>query len=178
MARRDGSFIKEGYRTAGRPAAPPAWDGILEEGGVLYMPRGWWHVACPVDEPSLHLTVGLSHPTGIRMLEWLVSQLKATVETRMDVPHLRTAPEQIAWIHALREHLLAAFDEHVVERLSHLRSRSVRELGAEIPPGLRPALALYLTAMAMGGALSVEPPAASRREPDVTTADRAAAALP
>ncbi len=39
----------------------PIWEGLIESGDVLYMPRGVWHVAFPVDEPTLHLTVGASH---------------------------------------------------------------------------------------------------------------------
>jgi len=39
------------------PSDPPAWEGILNDGDVLYIPRGWWHEAFPLNEPSLHLTV-------------------------------------------------------------------------------------------------------------------------
>jgi len=42
------------------PSAPPAWEGILADGDALYIPRGWWHEAFPLDEPSLHLTVSLT----------------------------------------------------------------------------------------------------------------------
>jgi ribosomal protein L16 Arg81 hydroxylase len=221
---------EQDIETAHPPGGAPSWDGVLEDGGMLYMPRGWWHVACPLDEASLHLTVGLSHPTGVRMLTWFLNELKSTIEARMDVPHLQTAVEQQAWIAALRTHLLAAWDDTVLDRfmafwdakavarpdvhlpgtaarnvtltpetrlrlaqgrrlsftvsdgdgsarfvidgkpwvcatglvpalgrLSHLRSCSIGELHAAVAPGLAPALALLLTAMVMGGAVSVQP---------------------
>ena len=39
----------------------PLWEGMLEDGDLLYIPRGWWHVATPLDEPTLHLTVGVNN---------------------------------------------------------------------------------------------------------------------
>jgi ribosomal protein L16 Arg81 hydroxylase len=216
--------------SAPEPTTAPVWDGILEDGGMLYMPRGWWHVACPLDEPSLHLTVGLSHPTGTHLLAWLVNQLKATVEARMDVPHLKTADEQTAWLAALRAHLIDAWDSRMLdrfmtfwdgravarpdvhlpdtaardvaltsdtrlrlakgrrlsfssadasgtvrfvvdgnpwtcaatlvpalERLHHIRYCAVREMRALIPSAAGPSLTLFLSAMVMGGLVSVQP---------------------
>ena len=52
-----------------RPAGEPVWDGILEDGDVLSLPRGWWHVAIPLNEPSLHLTVTVLPPKGADFLQ-------------------------------------------------------------------------------------------------------------
>lgn len=70
------------------PAADdvPVYDEILEEGAVLYIPRGWWHVATPVEEPSLHLTIALSPPTGQDYLRWLVGKAAALPLVRRDWP--------------------------------------------------------------------------------------------
>ena len=46
--------------TVEKPDAP-LWEGMLEDGDLLYIPRGWWHVATPLDEPTLHLTVGVNN---------------------------------------------------------------------------------------------------------------------
>ena len=46
----------------------PLWEGMLEDGDLLYIPRGWWHVATPLDEPTLHLTVGVNNPNGADLL--------------------------------------------------------------------------------------------------------------
>ncbi len=98
-----------------QPTSPPIWDGLLEAGSVLYMPRGWWHIARPIDEPSLHLTIGLGHLTGISLFEWLTNRLRASEALRSDVPHLRSADEQRAWLHAVRSALLEALDENVID---------------------------------------------------------------
>ena len=49
-------------RPLDKPDAP-LWEGMLEDGDLLYIPRGWWHVATPLDEPTLHLTVGVNNLT-------------------------------------------------------------------------------------------------------------------
>src|SRR5262249_37445624 len=48
-----------------RASTPPAGaiaDTILAAGDLLYVPRGSYHVALPLDEPALHLTVGVKTP--------------------------------------------------------------------------------------------------------------------
>ena len=37
------------------PPSEVLWEGLLRSGDLLYIPRGWWHVATPLDEPTLHL---------------------------------------------------------------------------------------------------------------------------
>jgi ribosomal protein L16 Arg81 hydroxylase len=212
-----------------RPTERAVWDGVLEDGGLLYMPRGWWHVATPLDEPSLHLTVGLSHPTGRDLLDWMTGQSPAPEETRMDVPHLKSRDEQRRWITDLREKISDAWNDDVIDRfmaywdtlavarpdihlpgtadrhivlapdtrlrlasgrrlhfaetdghevsflaqdkrwtcakrlvpalsqLNHLQGRSVDELCAAVPAA-GPELMVFLSALALSGVVSVEPP--------------------
>ncbi|MHB2034764.1 MAG: JmjC domain-containing protein, partial [Gemmatimonadaceae bacterium] len=52
----------------------PRWTGTLTPGDVVYMPRGCWHLAVSVDEPSLHLTIGVARRTVLDYLRWLVPQ--------------------------------------------------------------------------------------------------------
>jgi hypothetical protein len=68
------------------PSGPPAWEGILQDGDVLYVPRGWWHEAFPLNEPSLHLTVSLTPPTAFDYLGWAMSQLRHHAELRASLP--------------------------------------------------------------------------------------------
>jgi ribosomal protein L16 Arg81 hydroxylase len=53
---------------------PPALDCTLETGDLLYIPRGWWHLATPLDEPSFHLSVGLFVPTVFDYVMWACSR--------------------------------------------------------------------------------------------------------
>ena len=69
-----------------RPTAAPVWEGMLEDGDTLYIPRGWWHVAFPVNEPSLHLTVSLTPPNGVDFLGWALSRLRAQEAVRANLP--------------------------------------------------------------------------------------------
>jgi hypothetical protein len=68
------------------PSGDPVWDGLLNQGDLLYMPRGWWHVALPCDEPTLHLSVGLRYPTGLDILRFAAQELEHDVRMRMDLP--------------------------------------------------------------------------------------------
>src|SRR5581483_8017293 len=68
------------------PTAAPAWEGTINDGDVLYIPRGWWHDAFPLGEPSLHLTVSLTPPTALDYLGWVMSRLKNNAELRASLP--------------------------------------------------------------------------------------------
>src|SRR5580698_10696248 len=68
------------------PTGDPVFDGLLTQGDVLYMPRGWWHIAIPCDEPTMHLTVGLTSPTGADLMVWLAQRLKRDEFMRRDLP--------------------------------------------------------------------------------------------
>ncbi|GET37009.1 cupin domain-containing protein [Microseira wollei] len=58
----------------------------LVPGDILYIPRGHWHYAVALDEPSLHLTLGVHCKTRIDLLEWLVSELRQKEEWRKSLP--------------------------------------------------------------------------------------------
>ena len=68
------------------PTAGPAWEGVLNDGDVLYIPRGWWHDAFPLNEPSLHLTVSLTPPTALDYLGWVMSRLRDQADLRASLP--------------------------------------------------------------------------------------------
>jgi len=101
---------------AEKPVDEPIWDSILEDGGALYIPRGWWHVAYPLEEPTLHLTLGLRNYRGLDLLLWLAKQLKNCLEVRQDIPHLADRNTQIAYMAKLREHLFGAWSEDLQDR--------------------------------------------------------------
>jgi ribosomal protein L16 Arg81 hydroxylase len=72
--------------TAPKPGGAPAWEGVLNAGDVLYLPRGWWHVANSVNEPSMHLTLGIAPLNGVNMLNWLAGRLRQNAFLRQDLP--------------------------------------------------------------------------------------------
>jgi ribosomal protein L16 Arg81 hydroxylase len=70
----------------GTSPATYANEVTLVPGSVLYLPRGWWHLATPVDEPSLHLTIGVLRPTNADFLAWLLDIARESELVRRDFP--------------------------------------------------------------------------------------------
>lgn len=64
----------------------PYFDQVIEPGQILYVPRGHWHDVLGINEPSLHLTLGITHPTASDLLFWLADDLKTHPEVRRDLP--------------------------------------------------------------------------------------------
>jgi len=78
--------LKNDIEPPPQPTGGPAWEGIVADGDVLYIPRGWWHEAFPLNEPSLHLTISLTPPTSMDYLAWAVSRLRRHAELRASLP--------------------------------------------------------------------------------------------
>ncbi|HBB32996.1 MAG TPA: cupin [Cyanobacteria bacterium UBA8803] len=68
------------------PAGDPYLSCTLGPGDLLYIPRGHWHYAVALDEPSLHLTLGVHCQTGIDLLDWLVGELRQKPQWRRSLP--------------------------------------------------------------------------------------------
>lgn len=62
-----------------------SWEGVLGQGDMLYMPRGYWHATEGTNEPSLHLTFAVQHSTGLDFVQSLLELLKDDVTMRRDV---------------------------------------------------------------------------------------------
>jgi hypothetical protein len=99
-----------------KPTGDAIWEATLEDGDFLYIPRGWWHVAHPLDEPTLHLTVGIHKRTGIDLLTWLAEQLRASEIFRRDLPRFASTAERAAHMEQLGEELRGAWEAGLLER--------------------------------------------------------------
>jgi hypothetical protein len=103
----------------------PLWEGMLEDGDLLYIPRGWWHVATPLDEPTLHLTVGVNNVTGADLLTWFVNRMRANEDVRRDLPQFAPRDAQLALMERLRQMLLDEWRPELMDQyLADLDSRS------------------------------------------------------
>ncbi|HEX8353435.1 MAG TPA: cupin domain-containing protein [Pyrinomonadaceae bacterium] len=119
---------------AQKPERAPVWEGTLEDGDLLYIPRGWWHVAEPLAEPTLHLTVGVHNRTGLDLLRWLTERVRASETFRRDLPRFADAVGRAAHAARLREELLAAWDDSLVERFyEELDARAESRARVELP---------------------------------------------
>lgn len=94
----------------------PLWEGTLTDGDLLYIPRGWWHAAVPLAEPTLHLTVGIHNRTGIDLMNWLTEQLKGSELFRRDLPRFAEAERQNADIEQLRRELISRWTPELLDQ--------------------------------------------------------------
>ena len=59
----------------------PAIEMIVEEGDVIYLPRGWWHHVIPLQVGSFHLAVGCYAPT---LFDYIVQTSAKFLELQLD----------------------------------------------------------------------------------------------
>ncbi|MEO8125727.1 MAG: cupin domain-containing protein [Bryobacteraceae bacterium] len=108
----------------GNAPATPLWEGTLNDGDLLYIPRGWWHVAIPLDEPTLHLTVGLHQPTGVDLLAWFTDRLKSSPAVDRDLPRYGTPDEKRAYLNQMRDTMTAHWNAELLdEYFAHADAR-------------------------------------------------------
>jgi ribosomal protein L16 Arg81 hydroxylase len=87
--------LKNDIEPPPQPNGGPVWEGVLADGDTLYIPRGWWHEAVPLNEPSLHLTISPTPPTALDYLGWVMAQLRRHPELRAGLPR-EAAQHEIA----------------------------------------------------------------------------------
>jgi hypothetical protein len=116
------------------PPSEVLWEGMLEDGDLLYLPRGWWHVATPLDEPTLHLTVGINNPTGADFLNWFADRMRDAAVVRQDIPHLEGPEATHAYAERLRVAMNAAWRPELVdEYMARLDALSAPRPGFALP---------------------------------------------
>ncbi|MGQ4647065.1 JmjC domain-containing protein [Lyngbya aestuarii] len=87
------------------PEGEPYLSCTLSPGDVLYIPRGHWHYAVALNEPSLHLTLGVHCQTGVDFLEWLIGELRQQEKWRRNLPlRLDKVPVE-SYLDSLKEDL-------------------------------------------------------------------------
>jgi ribosomal protein L16 Arg81 hydroxylase len=107
------------------PKTPPIWEGILSDGDVLYLPRGFWHVAFPLDEPSLHMTWSAHTLTGAEFLQWWAPLLRRHPEARRSLTGLADPNDRKAYAAKLVDLLAASIEADPLGQFVRMR-QSVR----------------------------------------------------
>jgi ribosomal protein L16 Arg81 hydroxylase len=77
--------IEQG-RSTGSKQRDVVWEGILEAGDILYLPRGEIHVAELEGTYSVHLTIGIMALRGLDFVKALLKQAAENVVFRQDLP--------------------------------------------------------------------------------------------
>ncbi len=69
-----------------RPSLPEL-DFTLEEGDIVYIPRGWWHSATALGEPTFHIAAGIHTYKCLDYIDWIVkTKLKNSETLRTSFP--------------------------------------------------------------------------------------------
>jgi ribosomal protein L16 Arg81 hydroxylase len=134
----DGVDLGE-LRSRSLPPAGALLDQVLAPGDVLYIPRGCYHVALPMNEPTLHLTIGVKLPSGRDILDWMTARA-ASVANR-NVPTVGDAAVRQRFSEDLRQGAAAALDDDIVEQY-------LAETGSNFKP--RPSFSLPFSATHQG----------------------------
>lgn len=129
------------YKDLEAPPTPsensePYFDDTIDPGTILYVPRGHWHDVLGKDSPSLHLTIGVTHPTPSDVLIWLSDQIKTSSNLRRDIPMFQKKERR-----KLEQELLAFISEFGEEALfdKYLKHRR-KSLVYRAEPSILPAL--------------------------------------
>jgi len=116
-------------------------DETLEPGDLLYIPRGCYHLAVPMDEPTLHLTIGVKLPSGRDVLAWMIGRARTGALAEADVPTLGGAAAQQQFSDQVRAAATAGLQEDLVEQY-------LVESGSNLKP--RPSFSLPFSATLEG----------------------------
>ncbi|RVU35429.1 hypothetical protein EOE67_13715 [Rheinheimera riviphila] len=77
----------------------PCLDIILEAGDILYIPRGWWHDAIPLDnQDTFHIAIGVFPNTVLDFLSWVLANKMAD---HVSVRDYIEGSEQKSLLHSL-----------------------------------------------------------------------------
>ena len=126
--------LKNDVEVARRPTEPPIWEGVLEQGGFLHIPRGWWHVAYPMGEPCMHLSVVVSDVSCTDLVRWLGNQLKTLEIARRGIPHLAKRDQRSSYLAEIWQAIQDEWTPDIIERyLSHLESAEPRRPEFNLP---------------------------------------------
>ena len=85
--------------------AEPAIELILEEGDLMYIPRGWWHHVIPLQVGSFHLSVGCYLPT---VFDYIVQMSAKYLEQELGARRAFDASDFAGNVSALMQGLPAA----------------------------------------------------------------------
>jgi ribosomal protein L16 Arg81 hydroxylase len=102
--------------TSSEPPPGALLDQVLQSGDLLYIPRGCYHLAVPMNEPALHLTVGIKNPRGMDLARWIAERLSASAIADRDLPYHAGGAERLGYSEELRNELLRGLDTDLVQQ--------------------------------------------------------------
>ncbi len=123
---------------SGEPG-PLWWEGTMQRGDLLYIPRGWWHVVTSTDAPSLHLNLGFAPLTGVDFLTWLSEEFQAEGFMRKDMPRFASPEALEEYRRALVSKIAARLHESCIDDfLTAQRANMLPQTHVSLPLGIGP----------------------------------------
>jgi ribosomal protein L16 Arg81 hydroxylase len=102
--------------TTSVPPAGAVLDRVLQPGDLLYIPRGCYHLAVPMNEPTLHLTLGVKNPRAADLQRWMIDRERDTEVAQRDLPVFATADERLRYADEIRRMTFGNLDADLVEQ--------------------------------------------------------------
>src|SRR5215510_2408872 len=103
----------------GKPGKPPTehtWESIINAGDLLYIPRGLWHAAAPLNEPSLHLSISIENPIIADLVSWVANELRSRDVGQVNLSRFSTPAERAALLEQTKEAVLGILDGQLVDK--------------------------------------------------------------
>jgi len=96
-------------RSGHRCPSDPALELIMEEGDVIYIPRGWWHHVFPLQGGSFHLSVGSYSPT---LFDYIVQTSAKFLEQQVGARRAFSPADYRETVVEMSQQLAAVLLEH------------------------------------------------------------------
>jgi ribosomal protein L16 Arg81 hydroxylase len=114
-------------QTKAPPRDKPLWEADVTSGDVLYVPRGWWHVATPCEQPAIHLTCGIRNFTGLDVMRFLERKLSSFELFRTPISSVAPPSVRANYAGQLRSALNAAVKGEFLEEFLEYADASARQ---------------------------------------------------
>ncbi|MCA8093035.1 cupin domain-containing protein [Burkholderia anthina] len=116
-------------RSTGRQSecpTDPYMDVTIEAGDILYLPRGWWHTAIPLNEETFHLAVGVHESTVSDYIKYLANEIIGDFDAfRQTIPLGERRDIDLGVVASELARIVE--DHHVLASYNDRRRRNFRE---------------------------------------------------
>jgi len=83
----------------------------VNPGGVLYVPRGWWHSENVINDAALRVDLKFRNPTGLDAIGRVIEQLHSVELMRTDFPMRESLERQSSYLGSIMAEVVKASDQ-------------------------------------------------------------------
>ncbi|KAA2215802.1 JmjC domain-containing protein [Maribacter flavus] len=93
----------------------PIWSNVLNQGELLYMPRGYWHEAKSIG-PTIHITFGFTNRRVEHYIKWVLRELSLNAIFNSDLNNYHTRELKLEVLENIKEVLTKNINESSLEK--------------------------------------------------------------